>query len=74
MNTGHRKKTTNSKIQKIRVKRYALKVFLKVGRENYFYEGKKKNTEHIMIITALLKFQKSNIHVGEYRPQHINDY
>ena len=28
-----------------------------------------KNSEHTIIITALLKFRKSNIHVGEYRPQ-----
>ena len=26
--------------------------------------------EHTIIITALLRLRKSNIHVGEYRPQH----
>ena len=30
---------------------------------------KRKNTEHTIIITVLLKLRKSNIHVGEYRPQ-----
>ena len=29
----------------------------------------KKNTKHTIVITALLRFRKSNIHVGEYRPQ-----
>ena len=37
--------------------------------EGFKNVNRRKNTEHTIIITALLKFRKSNIHVGEYRPQ-----
>ena len=68
VNTGHRKtKPTIKKIKRgIQLGPSSISIVVFVG---YILKGKEENSEHTIIITALLKLRKSNIHVGEYRPQ-----